>query len=360
MISRRALLSALPLAAACRRKPGSGYPGYAFVALADEPSIAVVDLLAFATRKRIALAAPPTTVLSYRGRVLAPVGAGLAEIHPQQHTLLRQARLPAAPSSLVAGHRRLWLISSSRAELVPFDLESFQAARPIPLAARPVSLDVAVRSPLAAVALERGAVQLVDLDAGRARPPIPLDSPASSVLFRTDSKLVAASQPDVHRLTFLEVVSGRVVTQLPLALRPERLCLKPDGGQLFITGEGRDAVVIVYPYRTEVAQTSLTGRKPGQMACSIDPDFLFVANPEAGSVTVFDINTQKVVAVTGVGMEPGAICVTPDQQYALVLNQASGDMAVIRIAAITPGRAKSAPLFTMVPVGARPMAAAVV
>jgi YVTN family beta-propeller protein len=95
------------------------------------------------------------------------------------------------------------------------------------------------------------------------------------------------------------------------------------------------------------------------MAVSEGPDFLFVSNPEAGSVTVFDVSTQKVVAVTGVGIDPGRIVITPDQQYALVLNRASGDMAVIRLAAIAPGKAKSAPLFTMIPVGQRPAAAVV-
>ena len=74
---------------------------------------------------------------------------------------------------------------------------------------------------------------------------------------------------------------------------------------------------------------------------------------------VADIETQRVLAVTGVGSEPSRIVITPDQQYALVLNRGSGDMAVIRTAAIAPGRAKSAPLFTMVPVGARPFDAVV-
>ena len=66
-----------------------------------------------------------------------------------------------------------------------------------------------------------------------------------------------------------------------------------------------------------------------------------------------------MVAVIGVGLEPGAIVVTPDQQYALVLNAGSGDISVIRIASIKPGRARRAPLFTMIPVGGRPVAAVV-
>ena len=51
--------------------------------------------------------------------------------------------------------------------------------------------------------------------------------------------------------------------------------------------------------------------------------------------------------------------ITPDQQYALALNQGSGDVAVVRIASIKAGRALRAPLFTMIPVGGRPVAALV-
>lgn len=158
-------------------------------------------------------------------------------------------------------------------------------------------------------------------------------------------------------LSVIDTPSRRIMTELPLALRPDHFCFKSDGGQLFITGEGHDAIVIVYTYQTEIAQTSLSGRKPGQMACSSTPSYLFVSNPAAGSVSVFDTETQKVVAVIGVGMQPGPIVVTPDQQYALVLNQGSGDVGVIRIGSIKQERARKAPLFTMIPVGGTPVAA---
>ena len=69
----------------------------------------------------------------------------------------------------------------------------------------------------------------------------------------------------------------------------------------------------------------------------------------------------KVTMVT-VGVEPRFIQVTPDNQYALVLNSRSGDMAVIRIEAFVKkkwGKNAPAPLFTMVPVGAKPVSVAV-
>jgi YVTN family beta-propeller protein len=162
-------------------------------------------------------------------------------------------------------------------------------------------------------------------------------------------------------VSVLEALTGRVVLHLPLAVRPEYFCFKADGGQLFVTGQGMDAVVVIYPYSTEVAATLLAGRAPGAMAVSTSPDqeYLFVANPQSGDVTILDIELHRVIAVASVGQDPGFITMTPDNQYALVLNRRSGNMAVIRIAAIVPSRARSAPLFTMIPVGSRPVSAAV-
>jgi YVTN family beta-propeller protein len=123
-----------------------------------------------------------------------------------------------------------------------------------------------------------------------------------------------------------------------------------------------DGVVVVYPYYTpQIGQTVLAGRRPGAMAASNSPGYLFVANPESADVSILDIETSKLVAVTPVGTKPSSIVVTPDDQYALVLNQASGDMAVIRIQNVQrAARSKKGPLFMLIPVGSKPVSAAVV
>src|SRR5262245_38461701 len=133
-----------------------------------------------------------------------------------------------------------------------------------------------------------------------------------------------------------------------------------------------DAVVTVYPYRNEVAETRLAGQTPGAMAITevtkANPSsYLMVANPGAGNVTVLDIDTGKLAALVKVGDTPGTIVITPDRQYALVLTETSGVLAVIRVFSLGGNqvgggrvkRFKSAPLFTMIPVGERPVSAAV-
>jgi YVTN family beta-propeller protein len=151
--------------------------------------------------------------------------------------------------------------------------------------------------------------------------------------------------------------SAGLITHLPIAVRPENLAFTHDGGQLFVTGEGMDAVVVVYPYYTpRVAETVLAGHAPGVMGVS--DSLLFVASPESGDVSILNIPTRKVIAVTQVGSDPGFITVTPDDEYALVLNRKSGDVAVLRVPSIQPNRNKAASLLTVIPVGSKPVSAA--
>lgn len=362
-LSRRHAIALLS-AAACRRR-GSGFDGFALVAASGSSSVAVIDLLAFARKGSIPLPFQPTGLVAHpdpSARRAYAVMAGhstIAEVSPDSPTVLRRITLPARPHAVRIAGGRLYWIDSTRNWLGAFDLKEWKPLRTIALAAPPVDLDVSRSAPLAAVTLQTGAVQFIPTNGGKPFEPVDVAPDLGAVRFRSDGNCVLVAEPNNNAISVIDTASRQKVVQLKLALRPERLRMKDDGGQLFITGAGIDGVAIVYPYRTEVAQTFLSGRRPGEMADSLAPGYLFVSNPEAGSVTVFNIETQKVVAVTGVGADPGPIAITPDQQYALVVNRGSGDLAVIRIAAITPGREKRAPLFTMVPVGAQPCGIAV-
>jgi DNA-binding beta-propeller fold protein YncE len=75
---------------------------------------------------------------------------------------------------------------------------------------------------------------------------------------------------------------------------------------------------------------------------------------------VLNIDTGTLAAAVQVGQEPRHILITPDRQYALVLNEKSGDLAVIRLYSLAARRNKPIPLFTLIPVGERPVSAAVI
>jgi YVTN family beta-propeller protein len=222
-------------------------------------------------------------------------------------------------------------------------------------------LSLSRRLPWAAVVCREAPPLLIDAASPGLSRPLTLPYQADLAHFRSDGAQILLAGTAARQASFLTVPSGQTVAHLPLAIEPRRVIAKPDGGELYLTGDGLDAVVVLYPYLAEVGETVLAGRRPSAMAAVSTPDlaYLFVANPEAGNVTILDIITHKMIGAVSVGREPSVITITPDGQYALVLNRASGDMSVIRVKAVVRNRGKQAPLFTMIPVGSRPVSAAV-
>ncbi len=360
MLSRRAIL-AIPFAAACTRGT-SGYRGYAFVANEDGSAIAAVDLQALAVVRHIALDAAPAEVAAAWTRpsiyALTPSNGSIHEIESDRLIFKRKlAAVSAAVSMrLDPSGRAVYLLASDPRSLVRISLDSLRVEWKLALPDVPLDFEVALDGNTGAVSSASG-VRFVDLAARKLSAPV-CEGDYGAVRFRKDGLSLIAADRGTRRLSLFDSGSRQLITHLPLAVRPDNLCFKPDGGQLFITGEGLDGVVIVYPYHTpEVAETIVAGRAPASMAAT--DTYVFVASPQAGNVSILTINPPRVHAVVSVGSDPGFITITPEEQYVLVLNRKSGDVAVIRAAEIQPDRFRRAPLLTMIPVGSRPVSAAV-
>lgn len=340
--------------------------GLVFVANREGRNLAVVDLGILATISRIELEAEPSSVLSDSRRgivyvLLGEAGAVLA-IEAANWKAARRVRVATRCVSmqLSSDGARLWVLCAEPPELVAVGLERLEVSHRVPLPHEPADFDMDATGRFCAVSFGvKGDIAIFDPFSARAGSPVHLSKEVGLVRFRTDGRQLLVANRSDRVLSILEAPTGRTVVHLPLSVRPDYFCFKPDGGQLFITGQGMDAVVIVYPYSTEVAGTILAGRSPGPMAASQSPDYLFVANPASGDVTVVDIEIHRTIAVVAVGTEPQFIAVTPDNQFALVLNRRSGNMAILRLADIVPTRTRSAPLFTVIPVGSGPVSAAV-
>ena len=365
--NRRAFLLGSLAATSCGRRRATGFPGYAFVANAGEQSVAAVDLTDFSVVRQIRLDAAPSGVVAHGCRrsvyVLMPQNATIFEIDGTGLAVKRKLSLKGTAVSmrLAPGGTDLWVLCRSPHMLVRVALDKFQAALRVKLPAEPADFDLASDgTAAAAVFTGEQSVGFLDLTKSGAAKFFPAGVDPRAVRFRLDGKLALVANRSARMLTVLDAKSGAMLVRLPLAVEPENFCAKADGGELYITGKGMDAVVVVYPYWTEVAETRLAGRAPAAMAVSQSPEYLFAANPESGDVTVLEVETGNMLAAVKVGALPCCIAFTPDNQYALVVNHGSGDLAVIRIAAIRQGRSKTAPIFTMIPVGTGPVSAAVV
>jgi YVTN family beta-propeller protein len=347
----------------CAREKGNGFEGHAFVANEEGGAIAAVNLTAFAVTRHIRVEGRPTKVVSHP--VLPAVWAlASGAVHEIDSTRLEFRRkvgfggtgldLRLSPDGV-----HLWVLTANR--VLRYRAETMEPAGVWALGGEAVSMDLARREPWAAVVMKEGPAMLLPVEAPGRQIAVGLPYQATLGGFRSDGKQLLLAGGTARQATFVTVPEGKTVAHLPLAIEPRQMAAKPDGGEVYLTGDGLDAVVVLYPYLAEVGETVLAGRRPAAMAAVSGPElaYLFVANPEAGNVTILDMTTHKMVGAVPVGKEPSFVTITPDGQYALVLNRASGDMGVIRVKAVVRNRGKSAPLFTMIPVGSRPVAAAV-
>ncbi len=363
--------------AACTRRKASGYSGFAFIANQEGEAVAAVDLTVFAVARHIRVGGQPTCVIAHPREpfiyALTPGNGTLHEIKTDTLAVSRTSTVGslALAMRLAPDGRTLAVLCRQPRALILFDVASFRAIRRIALPAEPFAFEIDSLGKSIAVSYgDRHPINLFAADAHDVGPPVDSVGDIGTLRFLSNSRTLIAANRSERVLALYQVANRGLIVKLPLAVRPDNLCFKADGGELFVTGEGMDAVVVVSPFYTPcVEETVLAGHAPGVMAASVSskasPQYLFVANPQSGDVSILDIVSRRVVAVTPVGTQPGQILITPDDRYALVLNQGSGDLAVIRIANIARAasdfkRSRKAPLFMMIPVGSKPVSAAVV
>lgn len=370
---RSVVLGGLGALAACTRPKAKGFSGYAFIANSDGGAVAAVDLEVFAVARHIRVDGEPTAIVARekRARVyaLTPANGSVHEI--RANNLILAGKLQVARSAitmrLAPTGRALYVLCREPRKLVALAFDPMRVDWELPLPADPIDIDASGDGSLLAISYGAAhALMFIDLARHQAWPLVGTSGEIGSIRFQSDSRQLIAANLSERMLSVYHAPTRRLIVHLPLAVRPDQFCFNADGGQLFVTGDGMDAVVVVYPYYTpQIGETVLAGHNPGAMAASGSPGYLFVANPRSGDVSILDIDTRRVVAVTPVGTEPSYITITPDNQYALVLNRASGDMAVIRIPNVTRAvneqrRWKKGPLFMLLPVGSKPVSAAIV
>jgi YVTN family beta-propeller protein len=365
LFSRRSLLAGLTVSA-CGRKRATRYQGWLFVAGGDQKEIAVADLASFRRVATIPLPMAPEQLFQSRGRVYAtcPNGRAILEIDVERFRVAGRIGLPGKPVAIrLVPDSMAIVLADEPGALLRVDLTSKRVTARLTLPAAPGDLDV--NGPLAAITIpSRNAIlrtSVPDLKLGGATN---VGVPCGAVRFRRDGKTILAGAAAAHEIVTIDALSGKFLTRLPLPVSPSRFCFNADGGQMFVTGTGQDALAVVSPFQNEIAETILAGRTPYGMAVFEPRNLLFVTNPGSGDLTIIDIETRGVFASVHVGETPGDILLTPDGEYALVMDQHSGNVSVVRMATVLDHKTRTnsppAPLFTVFPTAADARSALIV
>ncbi len=331
-----------------------------FVASGSARGVAVANLADFRRMETIPLPHAPDQLLAGSDRVysLSREGSELIEIDPAKLAVTGRIALPGNPATarFTADRRFLLIALDSPAALVAVDPANRRIAGRVTLPGPPTDLDVS--QTMAAVAVPgRHSVVRIGTDPASLKL---LGSTEAGVAcqilrFRNDGLTILAGSAEARQVVTLDAASGMLLARLPLPIAASRFCFNPDGGQMFVTGEGQDSVAIVSPYQNEVGETMLAGRTPEAMAVSAARNLLFVTNRESGDLTILNIDTRELAASVHVGGMPGELLLTPDGEYALVLDRGTGNVAVVRLDTVlerngdVPAAAKALrtkPLFT--------------
>jgi DNA-binding beta-propeller fold protein YncE len=361
VISRRAML-ALPavFSTACRR-PEPDSRGYAFIANQDGGAIAALDLDVMAVAKHVAVDGAPSQVISAQSRpavyALTPTNGTVHEIRTDTLKVGRKLTAAAHADSIFmsSDEKTIYILSRETRSVHALRLDDWRIAWSLQFPEEPVDFALSPDGNTAAVSSST-TLRLVSLTARSIGQPLGRTNFGQILFLKNGERLVAADLGN-QQISVYRVNNPRLVTHLTVAVLPENLCFSSDGGQLFVTGSGMDSMVILYPYDIpEVAETILVGHAPAAMTAS--EALLFITSPASGDVTVLSIATHKVLSVMPVGSDPGLVAITPDDRFALVLNRESGNVAVLDNAEILKNRNKSAALVTVIPVGSRPVSAA--
>ena len=356
---------------ACTKRKSPRYQGYALIASSNSRTLSIIDLSRFQRLQAVTLDSAPLRVIAVPDATRAYIAGAdspvMDVLNLETLRLEKPTPLGAKPRDAILSpdRRSIWVLAQEPNQLLGFDAAS--GARHTRIALPWAGDDLDAQGDRIAIAFRQerrvGCYRVTEkrFDGSPA-----LNAAPHFVKLRWDSQLILAANTEDRSITTIDAASLQPQVNLPLAVAPEHFCFNNDGGQLFVTGQGMDAVVIVSPYQSEVNETILAGNAPGNMAItSAAPNYLFVANPKSGDITVINIDNRRVLAQIPVGQAPASVLVTPDNEYALVLNEQSGDVAVIRLLNIREANASSrrnrmASLFTLIAVGSAPVSGVVV
>ena len=166
-------------------------------------------------------------------------------------------------------------------------------------------------------------------------------------------------------LTVIDAATNAVVATAPLGKRPRGIQAGPGGKFLYVALSGSpsappgvDEKTLPPPDRSadgigeidaesyKVTRVIKAGNDPEQLAVSADGTRMYVANEDAGQVSVVDIPSGNVVATVKIGDEPEGVTIRPDGKVVYVTSEEDGAVFAIDTA--------TNKVLKRIPVGARP------
>jgi len=148
-----------------------------------------------------------------------------------------------------------------------------------------------------------------------------------------DGKFIYTANFDSSNVSIVQATEHgwRVVGEIPLANKPERIAITPNGRLAYVTLRDDNAIAVIDLVVNLPIDTIAAGTRPIDIA--INKAFLgLTANPGSDDVTVFNAKLAKTASVSiPVGDRPPGVAFDPESDIAYVTNRSGNSVSVINI-----------------------------
>ena len=224
---------------------------------------------------------------------------------------------------------------------------------PIPVNATPGYMALAPNGRVAYIAnRDAGIVTVFDTTLGKATAQIPIEAgPPQFVTFSPDGKTayITVTNADYTKnfVVFIETRTNRVVTTVPVGLRPFAPVTSPNGRFLYVPLHNEGRVEVLDTTTGQEVDSYAVAPNPHWMAVSTDGRTGYTANHESNVVSVLDLTAHgRVITTIPVGTSPHSISLSPDGKQVSVVCFNSNDVWIIDVATNT--------VVKTIPIGAKP------
>ncbi len=276
------------------------------MASASEQAVVVSDLSSFRRSGSIPLGGVPDQVLNANGKLYAVCGVSQTVVHIDalRRTITGKIAVGGrvAGAALTTDGKYLAVATTQPAAVILIDTGTDAIVRrtALPGTARAIAaagaqvavlLDPTPTGTALSTVLARVSVPDATL--------LGVSHPGAGALtalgYRKDGETIFVAAPESRQIISLDAASGTVLARLPVPIRPARFCVDGTGGQIFVTGADSEAQLVIFkPYQNEIDQTLYAGHALFGMAVAPVRNRLFLSNPDAGTVTILNIETRRI------------------------------------------------------------------
>jgi YVTN family beta-propeller protein len=160
-----------------------------------------------------------------------------------------------------------------------------------------------------------------------------VESTDGRFLYITDNGTMAIEQAGEggNTVSILDIAARRKIGEVDLGRyhRPHGIAVNPVTGEVLVTSENPDRLLIVNPETREVIRDFDTkGETPHIVAASRDGKRAFVSNARSGTVAAIDLASGEVTLIPA-GSRPEGSVLSRDGRFLYVANRESNEISII-------------------------------